>query len=226
MKISVIIPVLNEAKSIAQVLDAIPKDRVNEIIVVDNGSSDPSPVLARARGAKVVHELRRGYGRACLTALHTLDHADIVVFLDGDYSDFPEELPSLVDPLIRGEADFVIGSRLLGQREKDSIRSHVLWRNRAACALIQALYRKRFTDIGPFRAIRRSTLESLGMSELSFGWHIEMQLKAAKKNVKTLEVPVRYRVRLGESKLSGNFRGSFAATVRTFWTIFRHRLSP
>lgn len=215
-------PVLNEERSIALVLDAIPKDRVNEIVVVDNGSTDRSVTIARSKGAKVVHEERRGYGRACLTGLRALDHSDVVVFLDGDYSDFPEELPQLIAPFERGEADFVIGSRLLGSWEAGSIQPQVLWRNRVACTLIKLFFKKRYTDIGPFRAIRFSVLESFHMRDPSYGWNIEMQLKAAKRGTKTVEIPVRYRKRLGESKLTGHFRGSFSATLKTFWTILRH----
>jgi len=222
MKVSVVIPVLNEAKSISLVLDAIPKPLVHEIVVVDNGSSDDSVMIARSRGAKVVHEPRRGYGRACLTGLRTLDHPDIVVFLDGDYSDFPEELPQLLDPLTKGEADFVLGSRLLGSWEKGSIQPQVLERNRIACFLMKLFFKKKYTDIGPFRAIRYSVLESFKMQDHSYGWNIEMQLKAAKKGVRTCEIPVRYRRRIGGSKLSGSFRGSFPATLKTFWAILRH----
>ena len=222
MKISVVIPVLNEAKSIPLVLDAIPKRLVHEVVVVDNGSRDDSVTIARSRGAKVVHEPRRGYGRACLTGIRTLDQPDIVVFLDGDYSDFPEELPQLITPIIQGEADFVVGSRILGTWEKGSIQPQVLWRNRAACFLIKLFFKGRYTDVGPFRAVRYSVLEGFNMHQGSYGWNIEMQLKAAKQGVKTLEVPVRYRVRIGESKLSGSFRGSFVASLKTFWTILSH----
>ena len=221
MNISVIIPVLNEEKSIGLVLDAIPRKLVNEVVVVDNGSTDASVMIARSRGAKVVHESRRGYGRACLTGLRTLDKPEVVVFLDGDYSDVPEELPQLMAPITRGEADFVLGSRMLGHWERGSIQPQVLWRNRIACLLTQILYRKKYTDIGPFRAIRYSILENFRMRDQSYGWNIEMQLKAAKTQVRTLEVPVRYRMRIGESKLSGSFRGSFMATLKIFWTLFR-----
>ena len=224
MKISVIIPVLNEAKSIGLVLDAIPKNMVHEIVVVDNGSTDDSVTIARSRGAKVVHEFRRGYGRACLTGLQTLDHPDAVVFLDGDYSDYPEELPQLVTPIAEGQADFVLGSRILGSWEKNSIHPEVFWRNRVACFFIRLLFKKSYTDVGPFRAIRSPILEGLKMSDSSHGWNIEMQLKAAKRGVKILEVPVRYRVRVGESKLSSSYRGSVLATFKTFWTLARHIL--
>lgn len=222
MKISVIIPVLNEAKSIGLVIDAIPKNRVNEIVVVDNGSTDDSVAIARAKGAKVVHEPRSGYGRACLTGLKALDHPEVIVFLDGDYSDYPEELPQLIAPIVEGQADFALGSRILGGWEKSSIHPEVLWRNRVACFLIRLLFKKTYTDVGPFRAIRSSVLETLKMSDCSYGWPIEMQLKAAKRGARTLEVPVRYRLRIGKSKLSSSYRGSVAITFKTFWTIFRH----
>ncbi|MBI4436268.1 MAG: glycosyltransferase family 2 protein [Candidatus Omnitrophica bacterium] len=221
MRVSIIIPVLNEEKSIGAVIDAIPKNMVNEIVVVDNGSSDQSALIARSKGAKVVHELRRGYGRACLTALRTLSHPDVVVFLNGDLSDFPEELPQLIAPITQGEADFVVGSRILGNWEKGSIPSQVLWRNRLACLLINAFFKKRYTDVGPFRAIRYPVLETLKMRDHSYAWHVEMQLKVAKKNAKVLEVPVRYRKRVGESKLSGSFRGRLSASLQTFWAILR-----
>ena len=222
MKISVVIPVLNEEKSIGLVLDAIPKTLVNEIVVVDNRSSDQTALIARSKGAKVVHESRRGYGRACLTALRTLDRPEAVVFLDGDYSDFPEELPQLITPLAQGDADFVIGSRILGSWEEGSIRPEVLSRNRLTCFLIRLFFKKRYTDIGPFRAIRYSTLQSLNMSNPFDGWHIEMQLKAAKRNVKTLEVPVRYRKRIGKPRLSGHYERRLFAGLKTWWTIFRY----
>ena len=224
MKVSIIIPVLNEAKSIGLVIDAIPKSMASEIVIVDNGSTDDSVVIARSKGAKVVHEFRRGYGRACLTALKALDHPDAVVFLDGDYSDYPEELPQLITPIAEGQADFVLGSRVLGSWEKHSIHPEVLWRNRVACFFIRLLFKTRYTDVGPFRAIRSSVLEGLKMSDLSHGWNIEMQLKAAKRGVKIVEVPVRYRVRVGESKLSTSYRGSVLATFKTFWTLARHIL--
>ena len=224
MKVSVIIPVLNEAESIGKVLDAIPQNKVHEVVVVDNGSTDATVMIARSKGAKVVHEARRGYGRACLIGLRTVDHPDAVVFLDGDYSDVPEELPQLLAPLERGEADFVLGSRTLGHWERGAIHPEVLWRNRVACLLMRLLFQKRYTDIGTFRAIRYSVLENLRMHDSSYGWHLEMQLKAAKKKVRSLEVPVRYRVRIGQSKRSGVSQGSAAITFKTFWMIFRNLL--
>ena len=224
MNISVIIPVLNEEKAIGLVLDALSKEKVHEIVVVDHGSRDESVTIARNKGAKVIHEPRRGYGRACLTGLRALAHPDVVVFLDGDYSDVPEEITKLLAPLERQEADFVIGSRVLGSLEKGSIQPEVLWRNRVACGLIQFFFRQKYTDIGPFRAIRCATLESFKMRSPSYGWNIEMQVKAAKRRVKIVEVPVQYRRRIGRSRFSGNSQGSVSVTFRLFWTIFRHLL--
>ncbi|MFH1858483.1 MAG: glycosyltransferase family 2 protein [Candidatus Omnitrophota bacterium] len=222
MKVSVVIPVLNEAKSIGLVLDAIPKANVHEVVVVDNGSSDGSASIARLKGAKVVHEVRCGYGRACRTGLRILDHPDVVVFMEGDFSDVPEELPKLLQPLQGGEVDFVLGSRILGHWDRGSIRPHVLWRNRIVCFLARLLYHKKYTDIAPFRAIRYSVLQDFKMRELSYGWNLEMQLKAARHHIKTVELPVRYRMRVGESKLSGSFRGCFSASLKNFWTLFRY----
>lgn len=222
MKVSVIIPVLNEAESIGLVLDAIPKKDVQEIVIVDNGSSDRSVDITRSKGAKVVHEPRKGYGRACLTGLRTLDRPEVVVFLDGDFSDDPGELPKLLAPIERQEADFVLGSRMLGEWERGSIQQEVILRNKVACFLIRFFFRGHYTDIGPFRAIRSSALEALKMRSVSHGWNIEMQIKAAKKRIRTMEIPVRYRHRIGQSKFGGNSRGSVAVTFRIFRTLFRH----
>jgi len=221
MKVSVIIPMLNEEKSIGLVIDALPKN-IHEVIVVDNGSRDDSIAVARSKGAKVVHEFRKGYGHACQMGIRTLDKPDVVVFLDGDYSDAPEELPKLVEPILNGQADFVLGSRVLGNWERGSIQPEVLWRNRIACFLIRLFYRKKYTDIGPFRAIRCTTLQQLQMHSVSHGWNVEMQIKAAKKRAHIVEVPVTYRARETQSTLGGSSQGSVSVTVNTFWSILRY----
>ena len=222
MKISVIIPILNEEKSIGPVLDALPRQRLHEVIVVDAGSKDKSLEIARSRRVKVVHGNRPGYGLACLTGISALTNPEIVVFLDGDFSDYPEEIDLLTEPIVRGEADFIMGSRLLGQPEPNSISLHTRLRNRLLCFLVLCLYRRRYTDVGPFRAIRYEALKGLKMRNRVSGWNVEMQVKAAKARLRILEVPVRYRKRIGESKLSRTSLGSFRISLGSFWVLLRN----
>ncbi len=217
-KIAVIIPALNEESAIGRVLSAIP-DWVDDVIVADNGSTDRTAELARAQGAQVVCEPRRGYGAACLAGLARLDDQDIIVFLDGDYSDYPEDMDRLVDPIIDDRADFVIGSRARGEREPGALTVQARFGNWLACTLIGWLWKVRYTDLGPFRAIRHSTLRALGMRDRDYGWTVEMQIKAARKGIRILEVPVRYRRRIGRSKVSGTLKGIVGAGVKIISTI-------
>lgn len=219
------IPVLNERESISSVLRAIPPNLPQEIIVIDNGSTDGTPEIAGSHGARVVHEPRRGYGRACLRGIEQLSDPDVVVFLDGDFSDHPEEMPLLVDPIVRNEADLVIGSRRLGKSEKDALPSHARFGNALAGTLIYWFFRHRYTDLGPFRAIRYTSLKSLGMQDRNFGWTVEMQIKAIRKGLRIFEVPVSYRKRIGTSKISGTILGSIKAGTKIIWTILKYRFA-
>ena len=223
--IVVVIPAYNEEMAIGKVLAAIPPDLVRQVIVVDNGSTDATAATARDMGARVLHEPRRGYGQACLSGLAALEEAEIVVFLDGDYSDFPEEMPALVQPIASGEADLVIGSRTLGRSEKGALLPQQRFGNALATWLIHRLFGVSFTDLGPFRAIRRSALEKLDMADRNFGWTVEMQVKAARAGLRCREVPVRYRPRLGQSKVSGTLSGTLRAGYKILWTIFRYAIS-
>ena len=199
-RISVIIPALNEAASIGLVIGDIPPGLVSEIIVVDNGSTDGTAEIAREAGARVVHELHRGYGAACLAGIAAADCPDIIAFLDGDYSDYPEELARLAEPVIKNGADLVIGSRMAGSDARRVLPPQAYWGNRLATFLLRLLYGFRFTDLGPFRAIRAQSLKALGMTDRNFGWTIEMQIKAVQQGLRIQEIPVRYRSRIGQSK--------------------------
>jgi rSAM/selenodomain-associated transferase 2/rSAM/selenodomain-associated transferase 1 len=223
--ISVVIPALDEEKSIGSVLAAIPR-WVDDIIVVDNGSTDQTATVAQTHGARVVAEPRRGYGQACLTGIGMLSRTDVVVFLDADFSDHPDEMDRLVDPILRDEADLVIGSRILGAREPGALAPQARFGNRLACGLIRLFWGVRFTDLGPFRAIRHSTLRRLRMQDVDFGWTVEMQVKAAVASVRTAEVPVSYRRRIGVSKITGTVRGVVLAGTKILYTIFRAALRP
>ena len=226
-RISVIIPAYNEEKSIAHVISDIPADLVQEVIVVNNNSSDNTPAVARAAGATVLDEPRPGYGNACLkgiayaAAKPAPEQPDIIVFLDGDYSDFPGELPQVVQPILDGQADLVIGSRVLGQREAGALMPQQIFGNWLATTLLRWLYGVRYTDLGPFRAIRFSNLQQLGMRDRNYGWTVEMQARAAKQKIRYAEVPVNYRKRIGVSKVSGTVKGSVLAGYKILLTIFK-----
>lgn len=222
MNVSVIIPVLNEEGAIANVINDIPKKLVQEIIVVDNGCTDRTAAIARKHGAKVVTEPRKGYGRACLTGIANVNKADIVVFLDGDYSDDPKEMSLLVKPIQDGLAELVIGARI--PSEKGALLPQAKFGNKLATLLMRVLHGVKYTDLGPFRAILYTKLLALEMQDKNFGWTIEMQLKAAKAGMNVKEVPVTYRKRIGTSKISGTFIGSIKAGVKIITTLFKHTM--
>lgn len=221
-KISILIPALNEEDSIRHVIKDIPKDIADEIIVIDNGSEDNTSNAAVESGAKVVYENRRGYGAACLKGIENLDHPDVVVILDADYSDYPEQMHRLLNPIVNNEADFVIGSRILGNREEGALAPQAYWGNNLAVFLIWLLFKYKFTDMGPFRAIRYESLKRLNMRDKGFGWNAEMQIKAVKLKLRMKEVPVDYRKRIGTSKISGTILGTIKAGTKIIFTIFRY----
>jgi glycosyltransferase involved in cell wall biosynthesis len=226
-RIAVVIPALDEEGSIGLVLDALPCD-VAPVVVVDNGSRDRTADVARAHGAVVIHEPRRGYGMACLAGLdllrsHSQGPPDVVCFLDGDASDDPADLPRLVAPLLSGEADLVVGSRTRGGAQRGALLPQARFGNALATFLIRVLFGARFTDLGPFRAIRWSALEKLAMRDRGFGWTVEMQVKAARARLRHREVSVRYRRRhAGRSKVTGTIRGSVLAGATILATIARY----
>ena len=217
-RIAVIIPALNEEAAIPLVLAAIPP-WVDEVVVVDNGSTDATPAVARELGARVVREPQRGYGAACLAGIEALQHPDLVVFLDGDFSDHPEEMDRLVDPLAAHRADLVIGSRVLGHRQPGALTPQARFGNWLACLLIRLFWQVTYTDLGPFRAVRFSALGGLNMEDRNYGWTVEMQIKAAAQGLRVLEVPVSYRRRVGQSKISGTIRGIVGAGTKILATI-------
>ena len=220
--IAVIIPAYNEEAAIGKVLEAVPWSLVEQVIVVDNGSTDATAARAVQMGANLVREPRRGYGQACLSGIGVIKNIEIVVFLDGDYSDYPEEMEALIAPIVQGRADLVIGSRTLGEREKGALLPQARFGNALATRLIHCLFRVKYTDLGPFRAIRFETLERLQMQDRNFGWTVEMQVKAARLGVQIVEVPVRYRRRIGTSKITGTLSGAMQAGYKILWTIFRY----
>lgn len=228
MRVAVVIPALDEERSLPLVLAEIPRPPVDDIVVVDNGSRDRTASLARAAGATVVLEPRTGYGRACLAGLAYLAASppDIVVFLDADYSDRPRELPALIDPILSGRADLVIGSRVLGKCEPGALLPQARWGNWLATRLMQLLFGVRFTDLGPFRAARFQTLSQLDMRDTDYGWTAEMQAKAARVGARALEVPVSYHRRIGRSKITGTAKGTVLAGFRILTTILRCRFAP
>ena len=205
-------------------LSSLPAGLFSQVVMVDNGSTDRTAEVAQAHGATVVREPRRGYGRACLAGLAALDpNSDIVVFMDADSSDVPEEAGRLLEPIISGAADLVIGSRVLGQAEPGALAPHQRFGNRLATSLLAWLYGFRYTDLGPFRAIRADRLRQLGMRDCDFGWTVEMQVRALRSGLRVQEVPVSYRRRIGTSKISGNLRDSLAAGWKIIATILRLR---
>ena len=223
---SIIIPAINEEESIGLVLNDIPKDIAREIIVVDNGSHDNTANVAENLGAKVMLEPLRGYGSACLRGISVLKKdTDIVVFLDGDYSDYPQDMHTILKPILAGNAEMVIGSRMLGVREKGALLPQALFGNKLAAFLIRLFWGFRYTDLGPFRAITYKVLLSLNMADKSFGWTVEMQIKALKKGLRITEAPVRYRKRVGVSKITGTFSGTVRAGTKIIYTIFKYGFS-
>ena len=215
MRVSVIIPTHNEAQAIGRVLGDLPWDLVTEVIVVDSNSSDGTSEIAAKMGARVIQEPRRGYGRACLTGLAAATSPNLVVFLDGDYSDRPSELPILLEPIIQGDADITLGSRLGQHRISAALPWHQTFGNRIAAGLIRLLYGLAITDLGPFRAGRADVLCSLGLEETTYGWAVEMILKGVLNGFRVVEVPVSYYPRIGKSKISGTVKG----TVGAAWFI-------
>jgi glycosyltransferase involved in cell wall biosynthesis len=211
VRVSVVIPTHNEAQSIGRVLADLPARIVTEVLVVDSNSSDGTPEIAAKMGARVLHEPRRGYGRACLTGLTAANSPDIVVFLDGDYSDRPSELPLLLAPIIQGHADITLGSRLGKHSVQGAMPWHAAFGNHLAAFLIRVLYGQRITDLGPFRAARADVLRRLELEEETYGWAVEMILKGALGGFRVVEVPVSYHPRIGKSKISGTLRGTAGA---------------
>jgi glycosyltransferase involved in cell wall biosynthesis len=226
MRVSVVIPTYNEAGSIARVLDDIPASLVAEVLVVDAGSTDGTREIASTRGARVIVEPRRGYGRACLTGLAAANNPDAVVFLDGDYSDRPGELGRLLDPIRDGRADVVLGSRLAGGLARGAMPWHAVFGNRLASALIRLLYGLPLTDLGPFRAARYDVLRAIDLRELTYGWAVELATRGAMEGYRVMEVPVSYHPRIGVSKISGTLRGSIGAASCILSGIVKNRLRP
>ena len=226
LKIRIIIPAFNEENGVGQVIQEIPKSVVDEIIVVNNASTDKTEIIARDNGATVLHESTPGYGRACLKGIEYAKRLairpDIIVFLDADHSDYPEEITQLIQPILDNKAELVIGSRALGNKEKGSMTPQQIFGNWLATRLLKLLYKVRFTDLGPFRAIRFDKLLDLDMQDKTYGWTVEMQLKAAKKGLKCVEIPVRYRKRIGVSKISGTVKGTVMAGYKILFTIFKY----
>lgn len=224
--IDVLIPAFNEEGSIGKVIGDIPKF-VRHVVVVNNNSTDNTPLVAKHAGAIVLDELQKGYGKSCLTGmsfLASLDSSpDILVFLDGDYSDFPEQLSDVVQPILENDFDMVIGSRAKGKRQSGSMTLPQIFGNWLSTTLMRWIYQIEYSDLGPFRAIKWNKLMELRMEDQNYGWTIEMQIKAAKLGLKTTEVPVDYRKRIGVSKVSGTVKGVFGAGFKILWTIWKYR---
>ena len=225
VKIDVVIPAFNEENSINRVLQDIPAELVREVIVCNNASTDKTAEVAKANGATLVHQPIRGYGNACLKGMEYIaknpSPPDIVVFLDADYSDYPEEMHQLIAPIVNDEMDLVIGSRALGEMEAGSMTPQQIFGNWLATNLIRFFYQYEFTDLGPFRAMRYDQLLAIDMQDKTYGWTVEMQVKAAKMKMKCIEIPVSYRKRIGFSKVSGTVKGTILAGHKILWTIFK-----
>ena len=221
-----IIPAFNEEESIGLVLKDIPDGLTRQVVVANNNSSDRTAERAAEAGGVVVDQPEQGYGAACLMAveksLNSHPPPDILVFLDADYSDHPEEMPMLLEPILSGRAELVIGSRAIGNREKGSMMPQQVFGNWLATSLMKIMYGSKFTDLGPFRAITRRAYEEIGMVDRNFGWTVEMQVKALKKKINSVEVPVTYRKRRGVSKVSGTVKGSILAGYKIIYTIFKY----
>lgn len=224
--IDIIIPAFNEENAVGNVVNDIPKEFVREIIVVNNNSTDETAIKARSAGATVLDEKIKGYGNACLKGINHINQKeikpDIVVFLDADYSDYPEEMNNLIAPIINQNIDMVIGSRSLGNLEKGAMNPQQIFGNWLATFLLQLFYGVKYTDLGPFRAIKYDNLVLLNMKDKTYGWTVEMQLKAAKQKLNTCEVPVSYRNRIGVSKISGTVKGTIGAGYKIITTIFKY----
>lgn len=222
----VIIPAFNEENGVGQVIREIPREFVNEVIVVNNNSTDNTERIAKEAGATVLREPTPGYGRACLKGIDYLKQInpkpEIVIFLDADHSDYPEEIPTLLKKIIEHDVDLVIGSRALGEKEQGSMTPQQIFGNWLATRLLDLFYGVKFTDLGPFRAIKYTTLVALDMQDKTYGWTVEMQLKAAKNGFRCVEVPVRYRRRIGFSKISGTVKGTILAGYKILATIFKY----
>lgn len=223
--VDVIIPVYNEEDSIGKVISEIPDTIVRNVVVCNNGSKDRTASVAESHGAIVVHQPEKGYGNACLKGMDYIANLeikpDIIVFLDGDYSDYPSEMVDLIKPIVTENVDMVIGSRALGEMQSGAMMPQQIFGNWLATTLIRIIYSYEFTDLGPFRAIKYPVLMDMQMEDKTFGWTVEMQVKAAKMKLKTTEVAVRYRKRIGKSKVSGTIKGTILAGHKILWTIFK-----
>lgn len=223
--VDVIIPVYNEAESIGKVIEDIPMQAIRHVIVCNNGSTDLTAEVAAKKGAIVVYEPNKGYGNACLKGMEYIalqkEKPDIIVFIDGDYSDFPQEMTELIRPIHENSVDLVIGSRAKGVKENGAMMPQQIFGNWLATTLIKIIYNYHFTDLGPFRAIKYDQLVAMQMADKTYGWTVEMQVKASKMKMKTVEVPVSYRKRIGESKVSGTIKGTILAGYKILWTIFK-----
>ncbi|GAB3341092.1 glycosyltransferase family 2 protein [Marivirga atlantica] len=225
-KTVVIIPAFNEENAVGKVVSAIPKEWVDKIIVVNNASTDNTRKRAEAEGAIVIDQPIKGYGNACLKGINYIKendlHPEIVVFIDADFSDYPEEMPLLIKPITEEGYDMVIGSRALGNRQRGSMTIPQVFGNWLATNLIKLFYKVNFTDLGPFRSIRYNKLLAINMQDKTYGWTVEMQVKAAKHQLKCTEVPVNYKTRIGTSKVSGTVKGTIMAGYKILYTIFRY----
>lgn len=222
--VSVVIPAFNEEQSIGKVIADIPSSVVDHIIVVSNASTDNTEEVAKQHGAIVLRENNKGYGWACLLGIKKANElrTDIIVFLDGDYSDFPEEIPMVIAPILNNNIDMVIGSRVLGQRERGSLTPQQIFGNWLATKLIRLFYGAKFTDLGPFRAMKMDQLNALGMADKTYGWTIEMQIKTVKQKMRFQEVPVSYKKRIGVSKVSGTVKGTIMAGIKIISAVFKY----